>query len=88
MLFDPRDERLSRPLIDRLYAEGDLVVGENEPYAGHLPGDAIDRHGLIPGRPNALIELRHDLIDTEAKQAHWASRLAPLLEAARIDAGL
>lgn len=88
VLFDPRDERLSRPLIDRLYAEGDLVVGENEPYAGHLPGDAIDRHGLIPGRPNALIELRHDLIDTEAKQAHWASRLAPLLEAARIDAGL
>ncbi|MDU8943963.1 N-formylglutamate amidohydrolase [Ovoidimarina sediminis] len=88
VLFDPRDERLSRPFIDRLYGEGDLVVGENEPYAGHLPGDAIDRHGLIPGRPNVLIELRHDLIDTAEKQARWAARLAPLLEGARTGAGL
>ena len=88
ILYDPRDERLSRPFLDRLHAEPDLVVGENEPYAGHLPGDAIDRHGLIPGRPNALIELRHDLIDTPGKERHWAERLAPLLEAARKDANL
>ncbi len=88
ILYDARDERLSRPLIDRLKAEGDMVVGENEPYAGHLPGDAIDRHGLTPGRPNALIELRHDLIDTPEKQEAWAARLAPILEAARHDADL
>jgi predicted N-formylglutamate amidohydrolase len=88
VLFDPRDERLSRPLINRLLAEGDLVVGENEPYAGHLPGDAIDRHGLIPGRPNALIELRHDLIDTPETQAKWGARLARILEDARRDANL
>ncbi len=88
ILFDPRDERLSRPFIDRLHAEGDIVVGENEPYAGHLPGDAVDRHGLIPGRPNVLIELRHDLIETPEAQDAWAVRLAPLLEAAREDANL
>ncbi len=88
ILYDPRDERLSRPFLDRLCAEPDLVVGENEPYAGHLPGDAVDRHALIPGRPNALIELRHDLIDTPEEQARWATRLAPLLEAARTDANL
>lgn len=79
ILYDPRDERLSRPLLDRLHAEGDLVVGENEPYAGHLPGDTIDRHALQTGRANALIELRHDLIATETGQQEWAERLAPLL---------
>ncbi len=88
ILYDPRDQRLSRPLLDRLHAEHDIVVGENEPYAGHLPGDAIDRHALIPGRPNALIELRHDLIETPEQQEAWADRLAPILEAARADANL
>jgi predicted N-formylglutamate amidohydrolase len=73
------DERLSKPLIARLIAESDLCIGDNEPYAGHLPGDAIDRHALAKGRLNTLIEVRNDLIDTEAGQAHWADRLAPIL---------
>ncbi len=76
------DDRLARPLLRRLRAESDLCVGENEPYAGHLPGDAIDRHALQKGRPNILIELRHDLIDTEAGQRAWAERLAPMLQEA------
>ena len=63
-------------------------MGENQPYAGHLPGDAIDRHALTPGRPNALIEIRQDLIADEAGQRAWAERLAPLLEAARLRADL
>jgi predicted N-formylglutamate amidohydrolase len=82
------DQRLSRPLLDLLRAESDLCVGENQPYAGHLPGDAIDRHALIPGRPNALIELRQDLIADHAGQRAWAERLAPILEAARVRANL
>ena len=82
------DQRLSQPLIARLKAEPDLTIGENAPYAGHLPGDAVDRHALIPGRPNALIELRHDLIETEDQQKAWADRLAPILDAARKDAHL
>jgi predicted N-formylglutamate amidohydrolase len=82
------DQRLSRPLLDLLRAEPDLCVGENQPYAGHLPGDAVDRHALIPGRPNALIEVRQDLIADEGGQRAWAERLAPLLEAARVRANL
>jgi predicted N-formylglutamate amidohydrolase len=76
------DSRLSDPLIARLQAEPDLVVGRNEPYPGHLPGDAIDRHALHHGRQNTLIELRNDLIETEAAQAAWGQRLAPLLVSA------
>jgi len=79
------DARLSDPLIAALEAEPDLVVGRNEPYPGHLPGDAVDRHALRHGRPNTLIELRQDLIETEAGQAHWGARLAPMLTRALED---
>ena len=74
------DARLSAPLMKELRAEPDLCVGDNEPYLGHLPGDAIDRHALAFGRHNTLIELRTDLIETEADQVAWAQRLAPILK--------
>ncbi len=79
VLYSHLDERLSRPLIARLSQEPDLCIGDNEPYSGHLPGDAIDRHALRSGRLNTLIELRNDLIDDSASQSHWAARLAPIL---------
>jgi predicted N-formylglutamate amidohydrolase len=79
VLYSHLDARLSRALIARLMAETDLCIGDNEPYNGHLPGDAIDRHALQPGRHNTLVELRNDLIGTKAQQAAWADRLAPIL---------
>ncbi len=78
ILYSHLDDRLARPLIDRLVAEG-IVTGDNEPYLGHLDGDSIDRHALQPGRPNILIELRNDLIAHEDGQIAWADRLAPIL---------
>ncbi|MDX2485247.1 MAG: N-formylglutamate amidohydrolase [Pseudodonghicola sp.] len=83
-----RDDRLARPLIRVLEAEGDMVVGDNEPYSGHLPGDSIDKHALPQGRPNVLIELRNDLIVDETGQREWAERLAPLLQRALDQTGL
>jgi predicted N-formylglutamate amidohydrolase len=88
VLYSHLDERLSRVLIDRLMAEPDLCVGDNEPYSGHLPGDAIDRHALQPGRLNTLIEVRNDLIDTEADQRAWAARLAAILQEAMAELSL
>ncbi len=79
VLHSPVDERLAEPVLRRLKAEPDLFVGDNEPYTGHLPGDSIDRHALRPRRLNVLLELRQDLIATEAQQEAWADRLAPLL---------
>jgi predicted N-formylglutamate amidohydrolase len=79
VLHSAVDNRLSLSLIARLQQEADLCVGDNEPYSGHLPGDAIDRHALAHGRHNSLIELRNDLIGTAAEQAGWATRLAPIL---------
>ncbi len=85
VLHSHLDSRLSRALIARLVTEGRWCVGDNEPYLGHLPGDAIDRHALREGRHNTLIELRNDLIGTAAEQQDWAAQLAPLLKAALAD---
>lgn len=74
------DTRLALPLLARLRDEPDLCVGENQPYGGHLPGDAIARHAIAYERPNVLLELRNDLIDAPAGQAAWAARLAPILQ--------
>lgn len=87
-ILSAHDRRLADPLIDRLRAEPDLTVGDNEPYDGDLPGDAVDQHALQHGRPNILIELRNDLIEVQADQIKWARRLAPILDAARKDANL
>ncbi len=81
------DERLTRPLIERLGQEADICTGANEPYGGHLPGDAIARHAIAYQRPNALIEVRNDLIVTEDQQTAWGRRLAPMLQWAAARAG-
>jgi predicted N-formylglutamate amidohydrolase len=88
VLYSHLDARLSVPLIAELEALPGLCVGDNEPYAGHLPGDAIDRHAIGHGRQNTLIEVRNDLIGDEGAQAHWAALLAPVLEAALVRANL
>ncbi|PIE10218.1 MAG: N-formylglutamate amidohydrolase [Rhodobacterales bacterium] len=85
VLHAPHGGALSRPLIARLHAEPDLCVGDNEPYAGHLEGDSIDRHALVPDRLNTLVELRNDLIETPEQQVAWAERLTPILQAALAD---
>lgn len=79
ILYSHRDARLGPAMVDACRAEG-WITGENQPYAGHLQGDALDRHALGAGRPNVLIEVRNDLIREEAGQREWAERLAPVLE--------
>lgn len=82
------DDRLARPLLARLGAEDDLCVGDNEPYSGHLAGDTIARHAIAYERPNILLELRNDLIETPEAQEAWAARLAPMLIASADKAGV
>lgn len=73
------DARMAGPLIDTLVAEGDLLVGDNEPYSGKLQGDCMWTHGTQRGLPHALIELRQDLIRDAAGQAAWAERIARVM---------
>ncbi len=81
------DKRLAVPFLEACRTAG-WTTGDNQPYAGHLPGDAVDRHALQHGRPNVLIELRQDLIADDAGQTLWANRLAPILADVLAHAGL
>lgn len=78
ILWD-NDPRLPLPFIAALQAEGDLVVGDNEPYDGALEGDTMDEQATRRGLAHLLIEVRQDLIATEAGAFDWARRLSRLL---------
>lgn len=75
VLWD-EDPRLARPLLAHFTAEGDLVVGDNEPYSGKLEGDCLWQHGTQRKLANAIIEVRQDLIRTREGQQAWSERLA------------
>lgn len=81
------DDRLARPFLAACRAKG-WCVGDNEPYTGHLPGDAVDRHALREGRLNVLIEVRNDLIEGDTAQALWAADLATILKDVLSQSGL
>jgi predicted N-formylglutamate amidohydrolase len=72
-----RDKVLPQLLLKHLRAEGDLVVGDNEPYAASdLTDYTIPVHGEARGLVNTGIEIRQDLIADQSGQQQWAERLA------------
>ena len=75
-----RDRILPPLLLKALRAEGDLVVGDNEPYAvGDDTDYTIPVHGEARGLTNSGIEIRQDLIADDSGQQQWAERLARIL---------
>ncbi len=75
------DDRAARPLIDMLAGDPALTVGDNEPYDGALRGDTMYRHAIVNGFAHALVEIRQDLIASDADARAWAGRLAPIVDA-------
>ncbi|MCP3394760.1 N-formylglutamate amidohydrolase [Bradyrhizobium sp. CCGB12] len=72
-----RDTVLPQRLLKHLRSEGDLVVGDNEPYAvNDLTDYTIPVHGEARGLVNTGIEIRQDLIADQSGQQQWAERLA------------
>lgn len=80
VLWD-EDARLAAPLLSHFAAEGDLVVGDNQPYTGKLHGDCLWQHGTQRNLPNAIIEVRQDLIRTARGQRRWGERLVRIIRA-------
>jgi predicted N-formylglutamate amidohydrolase len=74
------DHRLAQNLALQLRADAHLTIGDNQPYG---PGDGVyytlTRHAEARGLASLMIEIRNDLIATEAEQSAWAQRLAPML---------
>nr|WP_137678267.1 N-formylglutamate amidohydrolase [Parerythrobacter lutipelagi] len=59
----------------RLFREEGLEVGDNQPYSGKQLNATMDRHAEGRNRPYLTVEIRQDLIATEADQARWAALL-------------
>jgi len=87
-ILSAQDRRIADPLIHGLSYTLTSPVGDNEPYAGYFPGDALSRHAHGPERPNVILEIRQDLIAHTAGQRQWTQILAPHLEAAHAHANL
>lgn len=73
------DDRFARPLIEGLTQDKSLIVGENEPYAGGVPGESMEQHARNRGLAAALIEVRQDLICDQTGVDEWSERLAQIL---------
>lgn len=69
-----QDERAARLAIPLFEAEG-LVVGDQQPYSGHLLNETMDRHAEADGRPYIGVEIRQDQIADPATHGQWAERL-------------
>ncbi len=81
VLYD-RDDRMARALLRALSEDGLAAhdIGDNEPYRGGLTGDTIDAVATARGLPNALIEVRQDLVATREAAEAWGDRLARLVD--------
>jgi predicted N-formylglutamate amidohydrolase len=76
-----RDTILPHHVLRHLRAEGDLVVGDNEPYAvSDLTDYTIPVHGEARGLINTGIEIRQDLIADQSGRRQWAERLARIFQ--------
>ncbi|MFQ5958415.1 MAG: N-formylglutamate amidohydrolase [Alphaproteobacteria bacterium] len=75
-----RDGRFASELLDLLAGDGDLCIGDNEPYAIDDESDyTIPVHGERRGLVHVEFEIRQDLVATAQGQSEWAARLADLL---------
>ena len=81
-----QDDRAARLAIPLLEAEG-LIVGDQQPYSGHLLNATMNRHAEADGRPYLGIEIRQDQIATPAQQTVWAERLARICNTVALGMG-
>jgi predicted N-formylglutamate amidohydrolase len=83
-----RDDRLARPLIAALAAQG-FAVGDNQPYSGQDGhGYTMPRHAEAAGLPHALFEIRQDLIVDRTEAEKWGDRIAGVLRPLLADPAL
>jgi predicted N-formylglutamate amidohydrolase len=72
-----RDARLAARLRQVLDRHGELLIGDNQPYAIEDAYDfTLPTHGERRGIPHVMIEIRQDGIAEPAQVAAWVERLA------------
>ncbi len=79
ILWD-KDPRMAVPMLAALRREAGLVVGDNEPYSAREPaGFTVRTHAEKRGLPHLNVEIRQDLLASDAGTAEWADRLTRVL---------
>ena len=75
------DPRIPKPLLAALGASDGIVVGDNVPYSGREHyGYTIEVHAAAAGLPNAMIEIREDLVRDDSGIARMAGVIGAALE--------
>ncbi len=76
------DDRLARLAIP-LFADAGLLVGDQLPYSGKQLNHTMNRHAEANNIPYLGLEMRQDLVGTQAGQARFAEMIAQILEKCR-----
>jgi predicted N-formylglutamate amidohydrolase len=67
------DQRLARPIIEALEADGSMKVGDNKPYSGSDPaGYTVDHHVAPLDLISIGVEFRQDRIEFQSGAEEWA----------------
>ncbi len=84
-----RDGRLAVPLLERLRARGEFVVGDNEPYGLDIGEDyTVPEHAMRRGLAHLQFEVRQDLVSSPDDAARWADLVHDLTSDLAADASL
>lgn len=71
-----KDPSFAKAMLEKAPVGGDFIIQLNEPYsAADGVAHTLDIHGAVNGLANVMIEIRNDLIATEADQARMAHLL-------------
>ncbi len=83
------DRRLAGPVLERLHAQEELVIGDNQPYSGQREfGYTITFHAQRTRLPHIMFELRQDEITEQPGIDRYAALLGDCLEPALADPDL
>ncbi|WP_246529612.1 N-formylglutamate amidohydrolase [Microvirga zambiensis] len=78
------DDRFTNHVVTALRADGDILVGFNEPYDVDMAREyTVPIHAERRGLPSVQFEIRQDLIADSSGQKAWAIRVAKSLQRAR-----
>lgn len=87
VLWD-KDEQLAQIFIEEFRAAG-FLTGDNEPYSGKAPQDyTIDHHAEAIGLSHVGIEIRQDMIDSDAGVERIAAVMHRIIESVPARIGL
>jgi predicted N-formylglutamate amidohydrolase len=79
-LSSHRDRRFAEPMLATLRRPGDVIVGDNQPYALDPDVDfSIPHHAMRRDLPYLQVEFRQDEVADPAGQENWAQRFAEAL---------